>query len=147
MFSIDSFKNCSEWCFDSFETKERALIADKIIENLKEKYQCLGVGRNRIVFKLRSGNYVLKFPLGCSGEADNDWEGCIVTNKNKFPDDKNRIRTPKTKWINYNGFICVLMEYLNEDIEIKPEWANRIDDGQVGVNKKGQILAFDFGVR
>mgnify|MGYP006895450928 FL=1 len=37
MFSIESFKNCSKWCFDAFETKERALLADQIIENLKSK--------------------------------------------------------------------------------------------------------------
>lgn len=147
MFSIESFKNCSKWCFDAFETKERALLADQIIENLKSKYECLGVGRHRIVFKLKSSNYVIKFPLGCSGEADNDWEGSLVTNKNSFMSDTNRVRTPKTKWINYKGFVCVIMEYLDENVTEKPEWAGKVDDGQIGTNKKGQILAFDFGVR
>lgn len=149
MFDIESFKNCLDWGFDAFETEERAGTADLLIKNLKEKYECVGLGRHRIVFKLKGGNYVIKFPLGCSGEADNDWEGCLVSNKKKYHKDEEIVILPKTKWLNYHGFVCVIMEYLDEDKlkdVKKPKWANFVDDGQVGVNKDGLVLAFDYGV-
>lgn len=146
MFAIDSFKGCISWHFDTFESDERCKDADKIINELKDQYECIGLGRNRIVFKMRSGNYVLKFPLGCNGESDNDWEGSVVTNKNHDLNDGSVI-TPKTRWLSYKGFICVLMEYIDENIDEYPEWSASVDCQQVGVNKKGQILAFDFGLR
>lgn len=147
MFNIESFINIEKWPFDTFENDQRGVEADEVINFLKEKYKCIGLGRNRIVFKLKSGNYVLKFPLGCAGEADNDWEGCVVSNKHK---DTDQMKTPKTKWIRYKGFICVIMEYI-EKTELPyselPSWCGYTDDKQVGFNKDGILLVYDFGYR
>lgn len=147
MFSSDSFTTCDKWCFDCFETRKRGIEADAIIKQLREKYTFLGLGRERIVFRLKSGNYVLKFPLGCSGERANDWEGSVITNKNKVGLRKDIVITPKTRWVNYKGFVCVIMEYVNEEIEREeyPDWSGSVDDGQVGKNRDGKIVAFDFG--
>lgn len=147
-FDINDFHGVEKWYLGGcgFFEQHKNSQANIIIEELRAKYEFIGLGRNRMVFKLKSGNYVLKFSLSFNGEADNDWEGCLVTNKNKIFSEE-RVRTPKTKWIKYQGFVCVLMEYI-KPIEYEkdlPVWAKSVDGQQVGTNKKGIALAYDYG--
>lgn len=127
-----------------FDKKARNKKANKIIKALSKKYDLLSIGRNRIVFKLKSGNYVLKFPLSNNGETDNDWEGSVCINN----EDPEEIQYPRTKWVCYEGFVCVVMDCINENIanyEL-PDWVSSVDNQQVGLNRKGRLVAFDYGL-
>ena len=122
--------------------------AKKEIAKLSKKYEILGTGRNRATFKLRSGNYVLKFPLCEAGEGDNDWESSIVSNKSE---DSEEIKYPKTKYITIGGFVCVIMEMVVElDPEqywfLKEDWFLSVDGGQVGKTRSGHVVAYDYGL-
>lgn len=127
-----------------FDSKARNKKANKIMNSLSQKYEVLSVGRNRIVFKLKSGNYILKFPLSNNGETDNDWEGSVCINN----EDPEEIQYPRTKWVCYNGFVCVVMDYIdvNTSCESLPDWVNNVDCQQVGLNRKGRLVAFDYGL-
>lgn len=127
-----------------FDTKKRNKIANNIILNLKNNYEVLGIGRNRIVFKLKSGNYVLKFPLSNNGETDNDWEGSVCIDN----EDNEEIQYPRTKWILYKGFVCVVMDMIKQKEELSnlPDWVDSVDCQQVGFNRKNRLVAFDFGL-
>jgi hypothetical protein len=122
--------------------------AKKIIESLYKKYEVVGFGRNRITFKLRSGNYVIKFPLSEAGEGDNDWEGSVVSNKKEDSED---IKYPKTRYLTIEGFVCVIMEIVKElEIEeywfLKEDWFGSVDGGQVGKTRSGHVVAYDYGI-
>lgn len=136
----------SLFCFDG---KKQNKMAEKICKKMQEKYTLLDIGRNRLVFKLKSGNYVLKFPLNEDGVSDNDWEASICSNKNEG--DIDEVQWPKTRYIEIEGFICCVMEYIEpityfED-KVLPDWIHSVDGGQVGYNKKGVLLAYDYGLR
>lgn len=127
-----------------FDSKARNKKANKIMNSLSKKYEVLSIGRNRIVFKLKSGNYVLKFPLSNNGETDNDWEGSVCINN----EDPEEVQYPRTKWVCYNGFVCVVMDYIDETVSDKelPDWVYSVDNQQVGLNRKGRLVAFDYGL-
>lgn len=132
-----------------FEDKKQNKKAQKICVKLNNKYELLNSGRNRVVFRLKSGNYVLKFPLNEDGVSDNDWEASICSNKNE--EDIDEVQWPKTRYIEIEGFICCVMEYIEpityfED-KVLPDWIHSVDGGQVGYNKKGVLLAYDYGLR
>lgn len=142
-------KNFTENMVD-FVDETKNINAKKELKRLIEKYEIMGSGRNRIVFKLKSGNFVLKFPLCESGEGDNDWEGSIVSNKREHNDE---IKYPQTRYIIINGFVCVVMEIvddLSKDPEeywfLKEDWFDSVDGGQVGRTKSGHIVAYDYGL-
>lgn len=126
------------------------ISAQKELSRLANKYELIGSGRNRATFKLKSGNYVIKFPLSEAGEGDNDWEASIVSNKSEESDE---IKYPKTRYITLNGFVCVVMEFV-DDLSSNPEeywflkedWFNSVDGGQVGKTKSGHIVAYDYGL-
>lgn len=144
------FETLSELYFGGFHEENRDQVAERIIKKLKEKYTVLGVGRNRIVFLLKSGNYVLKFPLNDAGEGDNDWESSLETNKNDENNDLDfDVITHHTRWIEIEKFCCVIMEYIvptTEKDNNLPNWCKSVDCGQVGYNKDGILMAFDYGI-
>lgn len=131
-----------------FEEKKQNKTAIKICNTFNKKYTLLDSGRNRLVFKLKSGNYVLKFPLNEDGVSDNDWEASTCSNKNDR--DRDEVQWPKTRYIEIEGFICCIMEYIEPITSFEnknlPDWINSVDGGQVGYNKKGLLLAYDYGL-
>jgi hypothetical protein len=103
-------------------------------------YQLLGVGRNRVAFLLPSGKYVLKVPRNDAGVADNYHEA-------RFGGTWNYA---KCKLVNLCGISCLIMEYLDyepiyEEYDLLPDWTMSVDCCQVGYNRKGKLLAYDFG--
>lgn len=140
--------NYTDDCLDPYWCKEKEEQKELLISKLKDEYECVGIGKNRIVFKLKSGNYVLKFPLTTKGEVNNFWENQIVSGKKYRKIEKERGIFPPSKIINYNGFTCIVMDYIDVNIPEKikmPEWTMFSGIKKYGVNKKGLVFNFSYG--
>ena len=105
-------------------------------------------GSNRVTFIM--GRYVVKLPQNYDGIADNDWEGSV-----RHSPDLGAAKYARTRLI-YVGQIPVLvMEYvepwcyrdLQEKLGKVPTWVDFIDCQQVGYNRRGQLVAYDYGIR
>lgn len=134
------FTGVENMTFGGFEDEELDQAINKLIFSLMDKYEFVGCGRNRMVFKLKSGNYVLKVPLNMAGGGDNYTE-CNKKTDFGFP-------VAKTRHVELEGFGCVVMEHIKHvsyDECIMPGWVGYVDCGQVGFNKKGELVAYDFG--
>lgn len=114
--------------------------AEAILARLIAKYGEPICGRNRAAFM--SKHCVIKFPLNDNGICDNDWEGSC-----------SAPYLAKGRWIQIDGFTCVIQERLTEipadefSYESLPDWVGSIDGGQVGYDKKNRLKAYDFGIR
>ena len=108
-------------------------------------------GRNRVVFDM--GIYVVKLPRHALGFSDNEWEGSVSNEGN----DEGYVQYAKTRIFYYKGLHefsipVVFMERVNSDIRQGkkykdfPDWVGSVDGGQVGYNKHGKLVAFDYGV-
>jgi hypothetical protein len=106
-------------------------------------------GRNRGVFVM-PGNYVVKIPKNGDGCTDNDWEGSISNGEDSSEEDVQYARTRLFYYKEDNNLIpIVFMEYVEYHCDYKnqPDWVASVDCGQVGYNKKGRLVAFDYGIR
>lgn len=109
-------------------------------------------GRNRNVFSM-PGGYVVKLPRNLDGIIDNDWEGS-VSNTPESLNDPDYEQYPKTRMVYQGDVPVVFMEFIlaltSEEIVARfgsePDWVWSIDGGQVGVNKNGRLVAFDYGL-
>lgn len=106
-------------------------------------------GRNRATFVFR--NHVVKLPINFGGLGDNDWEGSVSNGPDQ--DDRYSIQYARTR-LYYVGELPVLfMERVTPagSVEIEnrlgfePEWVYSVDCGQVGFNKSGRLVAYDYG--
>ncbi len=137
MFSFDGVENMMFGGFDD-ENLDKSINA--LIRRMMEKYEYLGCGRNRIVFALKSKNYVIKVPLNLAGNSDNSVEAKRGVDFG-YP-------VAKAKRVIIDDFCCAVMEYVEHadrfDNEL-PDWTGFVDCGQVGFTKKGELVAYDFG--
>lgn len=136
---------------------EIPVLTDVLIElhnrYAKRALECYG-GRNRNVFKM-PGGYVVKLPSGMNGIADNDWEGSVSNSEEGTGFDVGYVQYARTRMCYYKDIPIVFMEYveyLNKEKIVKrfgkePEWCYSVDCGQVGINKRGRLVAFDYGCR
>lgn len=90
------------------------------------------------MFLLSSGKYVLKIPRNECGIADNLHESCV----------SGIYHNARCRTINLFGTTCLVMEYLKpagyeDDL---PDWTGFVDCCQVGYNRNGKLLAYDFGI-
>lgn len=114
----------------------------------QKSWTLVGAGRNRIVY--RRGNYVVKVPLNEEGVYDNHFErrtflkygngekayvkyarcrmkgGLLIMQFARFP-GPNSTETGFIPW-----------KHL-------PSWAGSVDCCQVGYNRFGQLVAYDYG--
>lgn len=108
-------------------------------------FQYLGSGRSRAVW--RHGNYVVKIPLNEAGIHDNIYERSVF----------QRRRQPRYDWGHWArcrllGDILI-MQYVDTDsfhyadMTSSPayDWTYAIDGLQVGYNRFGQLVAYDYG--
>jgi hypothetical protein len=109
-------------------------------------------GRNRVVFDM--GTYVVKLPRHALGFGDNDWEGSISNGSDSTSEDVQYARTRLYYYKGIHGIKIPLlfMERVDSDIwkdkhyKDFPDWVGSVDGGQVGYNKQGKLVAFDYGV-
>lgn len=119
-----------------------------LIARFQRRARSVMLGTNRITFMM--GKYVVKLPRNLNGVADNDWEGSV--RHSPHPEMPKYARTR----LIYVGEIPVLfMEHVERwsypQLEAKlgkvPAWVDGIDCQQVGYNRHGQLVAYDYGIR
>ena len=119
---------------------EKKLI--KLYNIFNKRFKYLSSGRHRDVFISKTGKYVFKVPNCHSGICANDIEGSWFCDEYAHH-----------KLFYINEIPIVIMEYLKEmDTETylklckteEYDWINGIDCGQVGYNRKGDVVAFDW---
>lgn len=114
-----------------------------------ERYGIPKCGRNRATYI--ANNYVIKLPISQNGFVDNEWEGSLIAKKGKSA-ARTRLIYNRVK-----GFEIpiLLMEKVVEltwkEIESIGNSAIQIayatDCLQVGLNKSGDVVAYDYGLR
>lgn len=104
------------------------------VTKLTKGLQFIGDGRNRKAY--RHKGYVIKVPLNVFGMLDNEIEAkAFKRYGEEFP-------YARCKLIG----VCLVMEYVEHTWEKNlPDWVMSIDCGQVGYNRKGKLLAYDYG--
>ncbi|MBA9846800.1 hypothetical protein [Ralstonia pickettii] len=129
---------------------------DGVLMGLHERFArrsfAAWAGRTRNVFQMRGG-YVVKLPKNFLGIRDNDWEGAV----SNAPDSLGcewHVQYPRTRLAVFDEVPVVFMEFVKplSSQEIvsqfghEPEWVMSVDGGQVGVNRAGRLVAYDYGV-
>jgi hypothetical protein len=131
-----------DWC-DSDITDE----LQEIFNELKDRgFKALGNGRHRQGFLFPSGKFVLKVPINSRGSQANleESQRCHSDYKDKGA---------KCRLFYYKGFPCLIMEKLENtfftcfyptELLDAPGWVHTVDSYQVGRNRKGKLLAYDY---
>jgi len=87
-------------------------------------YEIVGRGNTRLVIRRKGHNWILKIPVRAGGISDNCLEG-----KRYRINELPQVRKAKA----------------NDPVIQMPAWAYHVDSEQVGINRRGQIVAFDYG--
>lgn len=126
-----------------------------VINELDRKYRprakAVQQGRNRRVYII--GTYVIKVPLNLNGVTDNDWEGSVSNGPKPSEWDVIYPKHKRLAW--YRGIPILFMEFvrpaltkhITKRLGSVPKWVDRVDCGQVGFNKQGRLMAYDYGPR
>lgn len=137
-------------------TREAWSGFQRTLEKLDARYAPRAIeileGRNRRVYVMR--NYVVKVPRNGDGIADNDWEGS-VSNCEQYPQSDYQVQYARTRMFVVSDVPIVLMERVTEAtskeivlrLRREPQWTWSVDGGQVGFNKRGRLVAYDYGCR
>lgn len=116
-----------------------------IVERFAKRALWYQAGSNRLTFGFKG--YVVKIPTCGSGFVANDWEGSVSNSEESFNND-SYVQYAKTRMVYFNGLPVVFMEEVIMPIDFKyedfPDWVGFVDCGQVGWNKKGRLVAYDF---
>lgn len=127
-------------------------VCTQICRRFRLRAQEVHSGRNREVFLFRG--YVVKVPRNWDGVADNDWEGS-VSNATCYPQSDWQVQYARTRLVYRQDVPILFMERVlpvsrDEIVGLlgrEPAWVGRVDGGQVGFNKQGRLLAYDYGIR
>lgn len=97
----------------------------------------VGYGRHRITFRLNE-KWVVKIPIHELGYSDNKYEYFKYTTNRESIYAKCRM---------INGVL--IMEHVRPAVSYAnlPDWVYDIDSLQVGYNKNGRLVAYDYGSR
>ena|ERR1700722_15537932 len=106
-------------------------------------FEYIGSGRSRAVW--RHGNYVVKIPLNEAGIHDNLYERSVFQRRHQKGYDWGHFARCRLL-----GTILIMqyVEYTFNYADIKPgvhDWTYRIDGLQIGHNRFGQLVAYDYG--
>jgi hypothetical protein len=111
------------------------------------KLKYIGSGRNRDVYLLPGGKYVLKVPRNDKGKFDNWEEHCFRYLGDPYEGKKGR----RAKCRMIPGTDLLVMEYLTSFWERGiegshlPKWVDCVDCMQVGYNINGKLRMYDWG--
>ncbi|WP_461515582.1 hypothetical protein [Ralstonia sp. 121560039-2] len=129
---------------------------DGVLMGLHERFARRAIaawaGRTRNVFQLRDG-YVVKLPKNFLGIKDNDWEGSVLNAPGSVGSEWH-VQYPRTRMATFDEVPVVFMEFVkplsSQEVVSRfghePEWVMSVDGGQVGVNRAGRLVAYDYGV-
>lgn len=114
----------------------------KAIKDLSKIYGKPLIGGHRVVFI--NGDEVIKVPYKESGEIANEIE-LEGRPKNAPPEAKFAKTKLDNELSNKYGFLIIRMERIKDYFTIRmPEWTYDIDCCQVGINKRGELVAYDW---
>ena len=124
--------------YDMFRDQILSLIS----RYKREKW--IGWGRHRAVF--RRGNIVVKVPLSEYGVADNEREARYYRMEQEYYNIKYCKENHLARCFMFNQ-ICLVMEYVKPAPELWgiESWTSAVDCGQIGHNKIGKLVAYDYG--
>jgi len=160
-FTWDVFNNeLSKMLFSSdgysFDSKEIAEYSKHRL--ISRGFEFIGYGRNRIAFLSQSKKNIIKIPITQGGVADNTHEHISWSKFRKKLVPIARCRLLKNSVILVMELITrpyhpydpnVLDNQRNknfDDLIKQNPWIDFVDCGQVGLNRKGQLVAYDFGL-
>ncbi|MGG6242656.1 hypothetical protein ACQ4N7_28955 [Nodosilinea sp. AN01ver1] len=152
---MDNFPNISPDEISNIESRaikdtEQPLITLRsFLYSFSEKYgKPIGEGRHRLVFSY-SDSEVLKVPKNKNGIYDNlfEWNLYLKLGSKQIPCMPVLAKCHSLKYI--HKIPCVVMERvspikLSHYLGSIPSWANVIDRKQLGQNKAGVLVAFDY---
>lgn len=110
-----------------------------------KKYGKPWVGRTRAVFD-RGDGYVIKVPMNGEGYAANNAEVINASMEDPYIPvaecwhQEDYSITPK----GVPTLIMEKVEHCRADYRNMPDWVMSVDGGQVGYNKKGELVAYDL---
>jgi hypothetical protein len=122
-----------------------------VMHRFGQKFEFLGDGRHRCVY--RHKNWVIKVPHNEEGVQANIDEYKLfkgmrehrIFKGNKVHKEKYGVTYARCRML--NG-IFLVMEYVEDSPNLdmnKPEWSDYIDCRQVGLNRRNEFVAYDFG--
>ena len=121
----------------------------------------LGEGHSRTTFLLPSGKHVLKVPRYGGYHSSDYTESCNQQEVELFKKGCPAYKLARCRLIKIDNVPCIIMQAVKPIIgtersewELKPEYKNKIpewvdnfgrwDGLQVGVNRKGNYVAYDY---
>ena len=128
-----------------FEGDNYHTLTLKLVDHYRRKYGTPWVGRTRAVFD-RGDGYVIKVPLNGEGFLSNSRE------VNSYGMEDPYIPTAEC-WeetdhsVNKDGLSVLIMEKVKvtfANYKDMPDWVGSVDCGQVGYNRKGELVAYDL---
>lgn len=115
-----------------------------IMHRFGKKFQYLGDGRHRVVY--RHKDWVIKVPHNESGVQANLNEYNLFK-RNKIDVNQRGVEITYARCRLLKNMFLV-MEYVEDTPrtrQSRPNWSDFIDCRQVGLNRRGEYVAYDFG--
>lgn len=106
------------------------------------EYRYLGEGRHRAAFLTPSGNFVIKVPIDEMGFVDNFREYRMWRQIDKWMPKEHlaRCKLHQSSGILVMEAVDLAYEYPVDGTD----WIGFIDCGQVGYNRRGRLVAYDY---
>ena len=132
-----------------------SVIMNRLFKRYFKKCKAFHLGRSRVAFEFST--YVVKLPITYGGIGDNDWEGSISNNPDLPPNDY-QIQYARTRLVYLKDRLDSIPIVLMEKVEFatvkeivarlgkEPRWCWSVDCGQVGWNRQGKLVAYDYGL-
>ena len=126
------------WDWDTPE--EFIPVLHRLFTELKALgFKVVGQGRHRRGMLFPSGKYILKVPINTEGQQANEEEA------ERYQTDYSE-KGARCRMIDYKGFPCLVMEAVKPNLYSSSDcpFLHEVDCGQVGMNRKGKIVAYDY---
>lgn len=106
---------------------------------LVDNYEVVGRGNTRLVIKRPNSNWVIKLPIREKGKEDNEMEYFLFKSGTR-----PAVQKAKCKLVYIKELPLLLMEFVIPIDSDFPQWAFQVDNKQVGKNRNGRIVAYDY---
>lgn len=149
-FLLNAFYQIHPKNKDEFLVYVKSIFGENLVYQIHsymcDKYGLPKIGTGRVTYI--SKTVVFKVPISEDGFRNNDWEASIIS----LGQDPDSVQIAYSRHLPNCEIPIVVMEKvspLTED-EIKqkfgsvPHWVEYVDMGQVGLNSRGKLVAFDY---
>jgi hypothetical protein len=116
----------------------------------RKKWEYLGAGRHRIVYRAPNGNRVIKIAHCVEGIEANKQEYLLSTDPCYRIQTLRFVNVPTAKVFGIGsvlGLSIISMEWVDSHTAFSlPAWSHNVDGRQVGINVDGEFVAYDFSM-